>query len=83
MTSKIINHQINNRFTERFSCNSTFINENIKDGNGLNLNLEKFITRNNVVNNISLNYNNTIINNKNIFIEYILDKYKVIHSKNI
>lgn len=83
MTSKIINHQINNRFTERFSCDSTFINENIKDGNGLNLNLEKFITRNNVVNNISLNYNNTIINNKNIFIECILDKYKVIHSKNI
>ena len=81
MTSKIINHQINNRFTEKFSYDSTFINENIKNDNGLNL--EKFITHNNVVGDISLNYNNTVINNKNIFIECILDKYKVIHSKNI
>jgi len=82
MTSNIINQQINNKFTERFSYYCTFIDENIKDNNGLNL--EKFITSNNVVDNILLNYNNnTIINNKNIFIECILDKYKVIHSKNI
>lgn len=77
MTSNITNQQINNRFTERFSYDCTFIN----DDKGLNL--EKFITGNNVVDNILLNYNNTIVNNKNIFIECILDKYKVIHSKNI